>query len=103
MAGLIRATPINGLRFTLSEVLARRKSLFHLTGVLKSVRAPTLVLAGEYDYTCSKAARLLAATIPNAAHKIIKASGHMSPLEQPAAVSAALLEFLDEENYRPAA
>ena len=95
MAGLIRATPINGLRFTLSEVLAKRKSLFQLTGVLKSVQAPTLVLAGEYDYTCSKAARLLAATIPNAAHKIIKASGHMSPLEQPAAFTAALMEFLD--------
>jgi pimeloyl-ACP methyl ester carboxylesterase len=95
MAGLIRATPLDGLRFTLSEVLAKRKSLFQLTGALKSVRAPTLVLAGEYDYTCSKAARLLAATIPNAAHKIIKASGHMSPLEQPAAFSAALMEFLD--------
>jgi pimeloyl-ACP methyl ester carboxylesterase len=103
MAGLIRATSINGLRFTLSEVLAKRKSLFQLTGVLKSVRAPTLVLAGEYDYTCSKAARLLAATIPNAAHKTIKASGHMSPLEQPAAFTAALMEFLDGADYRPAA
>jgi pimeloyl-ACP methyl ester carboxylesterase len=103
MAGLIRATPIDGLRFTLSEVLAKRKSLFQLTGVLKSVRAPTLVLMGEYDYSCSKAARLLAATIPDAALKIIKASGHMSPLEQPAAFTTALMEFLDGENYRPAA
>jgi 2-succinyl-6-hydroxy-2,4-cyclohexadiene-1-carboxylate synthase len=103
MAGLIRATPLDGLRFTLSEVLAKRKSLFQLSGVLKSVRAPTLVLVGEYDYTCSKAARLLAATIPNAAHKIIKASGHMSPLEQPAAFTAALLEFLHGSSYRPAA
>jgi pimeloyl-ACP methyl ester carboxylesterase len=103
MAGLIRATPLDGLRFTLSEVLAKRKSLFQLTGVLKSVRAPTLVLAGEYDYTCSKAARLLATTIPNTAHKTIKASGHMSPLEQPAAFTAALMEFLDGADYRPAA
>jgi pimeloyl-ACP methyl ester carboxylesterase len=96
MAALIRATPINGLRFTLSEVLAKRKSLFQLTGLLKSVRAPTLVLVGQYDYVCSKAARLLAATIPNAALKIIGNSGHMSPLEQPAAFSAALLEFLGD-------
>jgi pimeloyl-ACP methyl ester carboxylesterase len=94
MAGLIRATPINGLRFTLSEVLAKRKSLFRLTGVLQSVRAPTLVMAGEQDYVCSKAARLLAQTIPNASLKIIADSGHMSPLEQPAAFSAALMEFL---------
>jgi pimeloyl-ACP methyl ester carboxylesterase len=95
MAALIRATPVNGLRFMFSEVLAKRKSLFQLTGVLKSVQAPTLVLVGQYDYTCTKTARLLAQTIPNATLKIIENSGHMSPLEQPAAFSAALLEFLE--------
>ncbi len=95
MAALIRATPVNGLRFMFSEVLAKRKSLFRLTGVLKSVQAPTLVLVGQYDYTCTKMARLLAQTIPNATLKIIENSGHMSPLEQPAAFSAALLEFLE--------
>jgi pimeloyl-ACP methyl ester carboxylesterase len=94
MAALIRATPIDGLRFTLSEVLAKRKSLFRLTGVLKSVRVPTLVLVGEYDYVCSKASRLMAQSIPSAALKVIKNSGHMSPLEQPAAFTAALLDFL---------
>jgi 3-oxoadipate enol-lactonase len=94
MAALIRATPIDGLRFTLSEVLAKRKSLFRLTGLLKSVRVPTLVVVGQQDYVCSKAARLLAQTIPNAALKIIEDSGHMSPLEQPAAFTATLMEFL---------
>jgi pimeloyl-ACP methyl ester carboxylesterase len=94
MAALIRATPIAGLRFTLSEVLAKRKSLFQLGNVLKSVKAPTLVLAGQYDYVCSKAARLMAAAIRNASLKIIANSGHMSPLEQPAAFSTALAEFL---------
>jgi pimeloyl-ACP methyl ester carboxylesterase len=96
MAALIRATPLNGLRFTLSEVLARRKSLFRLTGLLKSVQVPTLVVVGQYDYVCSKAARLLAQTIPNAALKIIEGSGHMSPLERPAAFTAALSAFLAE-------
>jgi pimeloyl-ACP methyl ester carboxylesterase len=94
MAALIRATPIDGLRFTLSEVLAKRKSLFRLSGVLKSVRAPTLVMVGELDYVCSKASRLMAQAIPGATLKIIKNSGHMSPIEQPAAFSAALMEFL---------
>jgi pimeloyl-ACP methyl ester carboxylesterase len=102
MAALIRATPINGLRFTLSEVLAKRKSLFRLTGLLKSVRVPTLVVVGQHDYNCTKAAKLLVQTIPNASLKIIEDSGHMSPLEQPAAFSAALMEFLAEP-YRPAA
>jgi pimeloyl-ACP methyl ester carboxylesterase len=96
MAALFRATPLNGLRFTLSEVLAKRKSLFRATSVLKSVRAPTLVLVGEQDYVCGKASRLLAQSIPNASLKIIGHSGHMSPLEQPAAFTAALTEFLGE-------
>jgi pimeloyl-ACP methyl ester carboxylesterase len=94
MAGLIRATPIDGLRFTLSEVLAKRKSLFLAKSVLKAVQAPTLVLVGQHDYACSKASRLLAETIPGAKLKVIAGSGHMAPLEQPAAFSAALLEFL---------
>ena len=94
MAALIRATPIDGLRFTLSEILAKRKSLFRLGDPLKTVRAPTLVVVGEYDYLCSKAARLLAQTIPNASLKVIENSGHMSPLEQPAAFNTALMEFL---------
>jgi 3-oxoadipate enol-lactonase len=92
------------LRFTLSEVLAKRKSLFRLTGLLATIRVPTLMLVGQHDYTCSKAVRLLAQTIPNAALKVIPDSGHISPLENPTAFSAALMEFLGEaEPYRPAA
>jgi pimeloyl-ACP methyl ester carboxylesterase len=94
MAALIRATPIDGLRLTLSEVLSKRKSLFRLPGVLRSVQVPTLVMVGQLDYVCSKAARLMAQTIPNASLKIIENSGHMSPLEQPAAFNAALMDFL---------
>jgi pimeloyl-ACP methyl ester carboxylesterase len=95
MAALIRATPADGLRFTLSEVLSKRKSLFRATGVLRSIKVPTLVMVGQFDYVCSKAARLLAQTIPNATLRIIANSGHMAPLEQPAAFSAALLDFLN--------
>lgn len=94
MAALIRSTPIDGLRFTLSQVLAKRKSLFRLTRLLQSIQAPTLVVAGQLDYVCSKSARLLAQAIPNATLKFIANSGHMAPLEQPAAFNAALLEFL---------
>jgi pimeloyl-ACP methyl ester carboxylesterase len=94
IAALFRATPPMGLRFTLSEVLAKRKSLFRLAEPLKSVQVPTLVVVGEYDYVCSKTARLLAQTIPNASLKVIKGSGHMTPLEQPATFTAALREVL---------
>jgi pimeloyl-ACP methyl ester carboxylesterase len=94
MASLFRATPPVGLRFTLSEVLAKRKSLFRLMAPLKPLQVPTLIVAGEQDYVCSKSGRLLARTIPGAALKIIKGSGHMSPLEQPAAFTSALMDFL---------
>lgn len=97
MAGLIRATPVDGLHFTLSEVLAKRKSLFRAASVLKAVQAPTLVLVGEHDYNCTKAARLLADTIPNASMKVVAGSGHMAPLERPAAFTAALMEFLGKD------
>src|ERR1700719_3436165 len=80
MAALIRATPIDGLRFSLSEIVAKRKSLFRLTGALSSVRVPTLVVVDEYDYVCSKASRFMAKHIRGAALRIIKNSGHMSPL-----------------------
>jgi pimeloyl-ACP methyl ester carboxylesterase len=96
MAALIRTTPLDGLRFTLSEVLAKRKSLFRLSGVLKSVQAPTRVLVGEHDYMCTKASRLMAQSIPGATLKVIANSGHMAPIEQPAAFTAALAEFLSE-------
>lgn len=95
MAALIRATPIDGLRFTLAQVLAKRKSLFRLTGLLESIQVPTLIAVGQYDYMCSKAARLMAQSIPDAVLKVIGDSGHMAPLEQPTAFNAALLEFLN--------
>jgi len=94
MAALFRATPPMGLRFTLSEVLGKRKSLFRSVSVLRSVQAPTLVIVGQQDYVCSKASRLMAQTIPSASLKVINGSGHMSTLEQPSAFSAALMEFL---------
>lgn len=94
MAGLIRATPLAGLRHTLSEVLGKRKSLFRLTETLKSIKVPTLVMAGQHDYLCRNSSRLLAGTIPGATLRRIAGSGHMSPLERPRDFSAALLEFL---------
>ena len=94
MAGLIRATPPAGLRHTLSEVLGKRKSLFRMSGALKSIKVPTLVMLGQYDYLCRNSSRLLADTIPGAAFSRIAGAGHMSPLEQPRQFNATLLDFL---------
>jgi 3-oxoadipate enol-lactonase len=63
---------------------------------LGEVGAPTLVLVGEYDEeTPLSYARALAAGIPGALLQIIPGAGHVSNLEAPEAVSAALRAHLD--------
>ena len=96
MRALIMATPLRGLENTLTEVLAKRNSLFRSTRALAAVAAPTLVLTGADDYVCRKAAQLLARTIPGAAELRIPGAGHMSPLEVPAAFNAAVADFLTQ-------
>jgi 3-oxoadipate enol-lactonase len=94
MRALIMATPRRGLENTLTEVLAKRSSLFRSTRILAAVSAPTLVLTGADDYVCRKAAHLLACTIPGARELRIRGAGHMSPLEAPGAFNEAVANFL---------
>jgi pimeloyl-ACP methyl ester carboxylesterase len=93
MAGLIRATPLVGLRHTLSQVLGQRKSLFRLRSTLQAVKVPTLVMLGRHDYICRNAARLLSENIPHAVLHRIEGAGHMSPLERPHQFSDTLAGF----------
>jgi 3-oxoadipate enol-lactonase len=101
MRALIMATPPRGLENTLTEVLAKRSSLFRSTQTLAAISAPTLVLTGADDYVCRKAAQLMARTIPGAREVRIPAAGHMSPLEVPAAFNDAVLEFLARQDPPP--
>jgi 3-oxoadipate enol-lactonase len=93
MAGLIRATPLVGLRHTLSQVLAQRKSLFRMRHALQTIKVPTLVMLGQHDYLCRNAARLLSENIPGAILHRIDGAGHMSPLERPDQFSDVLAAF----------
>ncbi|WP_346839708.1 alpha/beta fold hydrolase [Microbulbifer sp. SAOS-129_SWC] len=72
--------------------LCRRDSLKARLG---SISQPALVLVGEEDVSlpppCSEA---LAQRLPNATLAIIPRAGHLSTLEQPEAVTAAMLDFL---------
>jgi len=68
-----------------------------MTAALAEIRCPTLVLAGQEDALTPPAdMRAMAAAIPAAKFAEIPAAGHMSPLENPAAVNAAIAEFLIE-------
>ena len=63
--------------------------------MLGSIRMPTLVIVGRQDQTTPLArAEEMAATIPNARLVVIEECGHMSPLEKPAEVTAALRRWL---------
>jgi pimeloyl-ACP methyl ester carboxylesterase len=63
---------------------------------LGAIRCPTLVLVGDQDeLTPPDRAAEIATAIPGARLVEIPGSGHSSPIEQPALVTQALLEFLE--------
>jgi pimeloyl-ACP methyl ester carboxylesterase len=64
---------------------------------LETIRCPTLVVGGEED-TLTPPARAaeMAAAIPGARQIIVRDCGHLSALEQPEAVTRALVEFFGE-------
>jgi pimeloyl-ACP methyl ester carboxylesterase len=62
---------------------------------LAAIGCPTLVLVGDADQlTPPERAQEIAAAIPGARLVVVPDSGHLSTLEQPERVNAALLEWL---------
>lgn len=65
------------------------------SGMLGSIHVPVLVLVGEQDaITPPEFARDMAARIPGSHLVVVPDCGHMSTLEAPAAVTAALQDWL---------
>ncbi len=65
------------------------------TAWLPQIGCPTLVVCGEVDAITPMAEmRTLAEAIPRADFKTIPGAGHMSPMERPEEVNAAMREFL---------
>jgi proline iminopeptidase len=59
-----------------------------------AIRKPTLILAGQYDRTCTpRAARDLHAGIPGSELVILPDAGHMTYIEQPGMYFAAVRDF----------
>ena len=72
--------------------------------LLPTITCPTLVMVGRQDRWSPLAQHEeIAALIPGAELVVIENSGHMSPVEQPEAVSQALLRWLGLAGRPPAA
>ncbi len=85
------ATDPRAMAAALRGMAARADS----TPRLASIRVPTLALVGQHDAISPAAEmRQMAAAIPQARFVVIPDAGHMSPMENPAAVNAAIAEFL---------
>ena len=71
---------------------AERPALKHLS----EIKAPTLILVGEYDMPDIQAnGGVIEVGIPNAKRDIIYNSGHLIPFDQPEAFNAAVFKFLN--------
>jgi 3-oxoadipate enol-lactonase len=65
------------------------------TALLADIDVPTLVIVGQHDVLSTRdEMRGMAEKIPGAKFVEIAGAGHMTPVEAPAAVSAALRDFL---------
>lgn len=61
---------------------------------LPNINVPTLVLVGDNDKAFKNAAEYMGIKIPGATSVVIKDAGHNAMMDQPQAVSEAVLEFL---------
>ncbi len=63
--------------------------------LLGAIQCPTLVIVGDGDeLTPPDLAKEIAAGIPNAKLTVVPDCGHLSTIEKPEAVNAAMAEFL---------
>ncbi len=71
--------------------------LFDIRDRLAEIRVPTLVIGGTADkLTPVRFSRYLAEQIPGAQLEVLEGAGHMMALERPAAVAAAVTEFMSQ-------
>ena len=91
VTAMIERQPIAGIVGALRALRERPDS----TPLLGEIRVPVLVIAGEDDQiTPAAGMEEMARAIPSARFARIQHAGHLTPLEQPAAVNAELESFL---------
>ena len=95
-------------RRTVAEFAAQIRALLQRPdagNVLPQIDCPTLLLCGEQDQWAPPAQHSeMAQLIPGSRYSGVPHCGHMAPMEQPAAVNAALFSWLESvEGFRPSA
>jgi pimeloyl-ACP methyl ester carboxylesterase len=66
------------------------------SGVLRTIHVPALVMCGRQDtWAPVTQHEAMCALIPGAQQKVVEDAGHMAPMEQPQAVAAMLLHWLN--------
>jgi pimeloyl-ACP methyl ester carboxylesterase len=83
-----------GSALTLRGVQMRRPSLYDLTGGLRQLAVPTLLLTGDRDEMCLEPNLMLVRTIPNAALAVLPRTGHACNLEEPALFNRLVAELI---------
>lgn len=69
------------------------------TASLSAITIPTLIMVGEHDrITPPEASRAMHERITGSEMALIPHAAHMSPMENPGAVNARLMEFLNAQN-----
>lgn len=80
---------------TIEHALAAMRDRPDRSAELSSIKVPTLVIVGDADaITPPDVAEAMANKVPGARLVTIRGAGHMSPMEQPEQVTAALRSFL---------
>jgi len=83
-----------GHALTMSMVQAKRPTLWDLEADLRRFSTPLLVIVGDEDDDCLEGSLFLKRIVPTAGLFVVPRSGHTITSEEPAAVNAAISEFL---------
>lgn len=78
----------------------RAGNLTDTTERLPTMRVPTLVINGEFDYSLH-GGQLTASLVPGAVHKILPGTGHACCLKDPAAFDKLVIDFLNQQGLMP--
>ena len=82
-----------GAALTMRGVQKRRPSLFDLVDKMKTIKAPTLIMVGDEDWSCLEPALLMKRTIETSALAVMPNSGHTINIEEPEAFNRHVADF----------